>query len=203
MTTATVQKLIDKIDVPDGFDLTDGIGWREGLEDHSVSTRYGRRKMRGAYWLMLASNDRAMIFNISTSNREFSVTGSTMYRRNDTWYTFDRRGIESSFYMDSIGEDPNGIIVMEMKRISDRMAKPAALVIPGLRNMMVSVKRHDEIRRELKAHRCPIITPAGMGVAYRLHTRPSRRRAWDVPADPRTAAFFGVDRLWLERLDWD
>lgn len=128
--------------------------------------------------------------------------GTTGFKTEKGYYsTFDRIGVEDSFY----GSDCKYPLIHELiNEQFERIVKKRELLarvttIPGL-GWSVTPERKEAISQKLKAGKSETFLPSGFGTGKTISTRKTRG---SVPALAETAAFFGVDKLYVTRFDHD
>lgn len=128
-------------------------------------------------------------------------TGHTWYRKPGTnsWFGFDRRGIEDSFYL----KDPSNfekVMTEQIKRIQKSLARDATLIeVPGI-PFRVTPEMLSVQRKSLSEGRSIRFYPGGFGTGYLLSTRKTR---YSKPLPEETATFFGVPKVFYETFDHD
>lgn len=131
-----------------------------------------------------------------------SVTGTTNYKAPDgKWYTFDRPGVDQSFY-DWFMCEPMKYFeeqVTKAKEAIERQRLEPVVEVPGTK-INVTEKRRKQIMADLKSGKSARITPSGFGVGFDLSTKKSSQWSKSVPA---MATFFGVPKLYGDQLDCD
>jgi hypothetical protein len=144
----------------------------------------------------------------------FDITGSghTRFKANGEWYTFDRLGVEDSFYhlpMYKGQKVPslNEIVAEQLARVENRIAyHKTAVKVPGLPGTWtVAHDKVQELKDQLKANGHITFTPAGFGTGYCV-TR--RRPAGPLKygrsrAKPELEEFLEFSPLYVENMDCD
>jgi hypothetical protein len=136
---------------------------------------------------------------------ELNGAGHTNFQTIHGSRTFDRYGIDDSFYVDRHShtvKDVVRIINEEIAKVraSQERAKDQEL-IPGF-GWYTTAKGKQEIIDLLKAGKSKTFTPSGFGTGYRMYTGRCYHQ-WDKRAKPETEAYFGVSPIWLESMDCD
>lgn len=133
--------------------------------------------------------------------------GTTTFDTAQGRRTFDRRGIESSFYWkplyDGDERDPMAVIPEQLARVAERRAAFVGTVrIPGLPGgHVISPGELTKLRTELNSGGQRSFAPAGMGTGYTVTAKRSR---WSKPASKELAAFLDVRRpVYVETYDAD
>ena len=120
-------------------------------------------------------------------------------------YSFDRRGINDSFYGDSDEyPDINKLITEQIakgkKAIEDKKGfNKTAIDVPEI-GYRITPEKKEEISKLLKSGKSYTFAPSGMGTAYEISTKGKSR------FDRRSRAigeFFGVPYVFVSNIDWD
>lgn len=176
-----------------------GIETWDRRDDPTVST------------IALMSDAKATIvlfFRILTYENKVSVDGTTSFlnakgERRD----FDRIGVDSSFGWApawcETAFDPAGIIAEQIKDVQAAIERSkTSIPVPGI-PFLVQPKGLEEMKAKLAAGKYIEFRPSGFGTGYRLIARQPRNSRWMERGSKETCAFFGVDQLWIEKLDCD
>ncbi len=135
------------------------------------------------------------------------ICGTTNYLANGTWYTFDRRGIEDSFYSDydscATKWDVETVILEQIERAEKSIARHEAKgnmieLFPGINVFESDIANKID---EFKENGYISFTPSGMGIGYRI-TR-NRVSRWDSPLSGVALECLGFKNAWVETLDCD
>ncbi len=137
---------------------------------------------------------------------EQSGCGHTNFLIGDTWCSFDRRGVEDSFYHlpmwdDDDTPDLNEIITDQLERIKLAISNHAeAIEVPGI-PFTVSPSRYAALKKSLKAKggRADFM-PSGFGSGY---TITNRSVAGSKRASAETEKFFEISPLFISKFDAD
>jgi hypothetical protein len=193
---------------------------RYGLSDWEVqrynpeeTDKYKRNnRLRGCVSITLRSEKEVLIFRLAKTKEDDTydlshygsarAIGSTHFigARTGSWCTFDRRGIDDSFYTGS-ATDPAEVVREQLERIAKcREASVHYISIPGWR-YNIHKDQLSEVKETLKQGGSHLFTPHGMGTAHRISIRPTCSYASRLPA--QTAKFFDAPVLYAETLDWD
>lgn len=121
--------------------------------------------------------------------------------------TFDRRGIDDSFYveegqtLEQVAETMNEQLE-KVKASRERIAN--SVPVPGLPgSFLVTPEKREEISKLLNAGKTHSFTPGGMGTGYQLYTG-RRQSHFDSVAPKQLREFFGVTKaLFYRMLDCD
>jgi len=147
------------------------------------------------------------LFNADATPGQAAGAGSTSFGTAHGWRTFDRAGVEDSFYVEA--EDTAAAVdekvaaqVARVAESRERIARSEA--VPGLPgNWLVTPERKAEIRARLAGGGTHQFQPAGFGTGYAVRTR---RAPGYAPLPRETAAFFGLPggvHLYAMPLDCD
>jgi hypothetical protein len=134
-------------------------------------------------------------------------TGHTTFTTAKGERTFDRTGVEDSFYLshDATVASVDAEVASQLQRVAESRARLLrSETVPGLPGAWsVTPERKAEIAAALKAGRRHDFRPAGFGTGYSVGTKPVHR--YSGAALPRvTSDFFGVKgTLYYETLDCD
>jgi hypothetical protein len=208
-----LQPIVDAFQTPDGFIRETGEG-RADRQSHY--TEWGGKRTEGR-WLRLTSPSVVIVLNYpdkSTLCHAGSIIadGHTYYLdpiNPDGWYTFDRTGVDDSFYLsapcdwDKDGLDLTKKVQEQLDRIRERLAKSLAagprIDIPHT-GFSVTQGGKVKITERLLGGQGYSLTPSGFGRGLNLRTR--RTSHWDKYR-PDLAAFFGVPEVWVSEFDHD
>ena len=132
--------------------------------------------------------------------------GHTKFKRGTGWMSFDRTGVEDSFYHhamwkeDKHNYDVNQIVAEQLERIAKRRVYyETAVGIPGI-PFTVAPEAVESLKQRLKKVGQISFTPSGFGTGYVIS---KRRSSYAQPASQEMATFFGVSKLWVSTLDCD
>lgn len=133
--------------------------------------------------------------------------GTTNFATAQGRRTFDRRGIEASFYWKPLyagdERDPLAVIPEQLARVAERRAfYENVLKIPGLPSAFVIAPDDlEKLRADLNRGRDRTFTPAGMGTGYTISTKRGR---YGRPASKELVEFLAVKRtVYVESFDAD
>jgi hypothetical protein len=185
-------------------------GWtREVIEHKCVDSDWGQWAYDGMVSVRLLGSTEGIIFRVTTVRNPVKgedpvcFSGTTLFKVNNMWTSFDRRGIDDSFYS-PFGEplpDPLVVTKEQIIRIK-RWREQDALKenVPGTPYRINPQQRSEYCRRLQQG--LPIeFTPSGMGIGKRYHTK--RRTPYAKPAPREMATYFGVSALWMTEFDYD
>jgi len=202
--TKAMRTFAAKIVAPEGFT-------REERDDHySNGQQYdGWHKMLGTLTVMLKSDDVVITFAIedtvdwASKKKALRYNGHTNFKTEKGWRSFDRLGVEDSFYSPWNSKelpDPATVIAEQLERIVKAKAADAERVdIPGLPYRINEAGRKER-SQALKTRGCTTFTPSGFGTGHTVTTKKTR---YGKPLPKATADFFGVQALYVETFDHD
>jgi len=130
--------------------------------------------------------------------------GSTSFKAGDHWATFDRRGVESSFYWKPLWEkderpDIKVILNEQLERIAKhRVYAATAIKVPQI-SFTVSPENLAKLKVTFKNKGYHRFHPSGFGTGYTVSAKPLRHGS---RASKELETFFGVP-LWVETFDAD
>ncbi len=135
--------------------------------------------------------------------------GHTKFKVGESWRTFDRRGIEDSFYhlplyKGHVVPPLPEIVTEQLGRIAkSREYAKTAVTVPGLPNgYTLSPDRLGAMKAQLaKANGMARFSPAGMGQGHEVYRK--RPHSWAQRAKPELEKFFGVSPLYVLAFDHD
>lgn len=184
---ALLKRLVKKVVPPAGVDAA----WSTQAEADFTS--------RGEHWRVRRGDDIEVRFWLHGD-------GETRFRAQGTWRTFERRGIESSFYWigwDGEIRDIGELVVEQIKRCEERIAYySTALTIPEV-GSTVQPDRLPQLKLTLKKECMLTFPPSGMGTGHIVHTK-RPRQTWGVRrATQELEKFFGIEGLWITTFDAD
>ncbi len=217
-----VQAFIDGIETPPGWSKTVGDGWHDGFSAERSSWS-GQPWWRETRWALLTNEDDSIRIAVDVNNGPemhaprgqtpggrrkraralISGSGHTAYKdESGTWRTFDRRGVDDSFYLGAYGDnDVNLVVQKQIERVASARERSKQMVqIPGF-GFRIHQDQVEAVKKKLQSGGSHTFTPAGFGTGHRLSTK--RTASWSKPLPPETAEFFGVRQLWDEHFDHD
>jgi hypothetical protein len=188
-------------------------GWATAIGDDSYWIASGKVE-RPNYTLTSPDGGIEIIFRTGGC-------GTTKFRVGDKWYTFDRHGVDSSFYWLDWGLseakkkkktlDIGKIIAEQIARVQDRLLFHAgALDVPEIGHK-IAPERKGVLTAALKSEGHITFTPSGFGTGYTVAifshvTKNGSKIAGFSRWRRATAAlddFFNVGPLWIETFDCD
>jgi hypothetical protein len=187
------KKRMSKIKMPEGFTGTFGEEkWPPGNETYH-------------HFELVKENDTKIKFDLSGC-------GHTSFMVGDGWRSFDRTGVEDSFYHTKVykGDDRvidlDTIIAEQLKRIAERREYyKSAVEVPGLpAKFTVAPDGVAGLKASIKNNGHLSFTPSGFGVGYCVTKRPQQGlRYGEVRAKPELEKFLDHSPLYVHTLDCD
>jgi hypothetical protein len=132
--------------------------------------------------------------------------GHTSFKTPRGWLSFDRRGVEDSFYHRPLFKgdkkrDLNELVTEQLERVRDRQAYYAAAVpIPGI-PFTVAPDGVEGLKERLKKGSLTF-TPSGFGTGYVVSKRPQRGQQ-SKRATSELETFLGSSPLFVSTFDAD
>lgn len=133
------------------------------------------------------------------------ASGHTSFDTSKGRMSFDRTGVEDSFYVDwdDTLEMVNEKISRQLEKVAasrERLTKAVTVPVLGYN---LSPERFEQYKATLKAGKTVSMDPSGFGTGHLLSTKPRLARYGVKKADPKINEFFGVGPLWIEEFDHD
>lgn len=137
--------------------------------------------------------------------------GSTSFKCPDgKWRTFDRRGVDWSFYSQSLWDgddrelDPTKIVQEQVSKIAERLTYyAAAITVPGLEgSFTVSPEGLVELRTRIKQNGVVHFAPSGFGRGYTV-TKRRTRQFGERRATQELESFLNSTPLFVVAVDCD
>ena len=165
-------------------------------------------------WGWGENKDNWLVFIVSSPEAKIqfdqSGTGHVSFKTEKGWFSFDRRGVEDSFYWkplydkDDRETDPNKIIVEQLARIAKRQEYySSAVSIPGI-PFTVAPDGITALKQRLTKEGSVSFHPAGFGTGYVVTRRkPKMLKYGNKRAAPETEQFFGSSPLYVSTFDAD
>ena len=129
--------------------------------------------------------------------------GHVNYTHNGGHYSYDRRGVEDSFYNGNrFDANPNDQITEQLARIeASRGRIDNSVEIPVL-GRLISNERLAEVRKDFQSKKSEGFgsQPSGFGTAYYITKNQTR---WSKRADERLEKFFGYSPLYIQESEMD
>lgn len=187
-----LEKLAPKIHVPTGFETRwqDGYSW----QGHTAKDFVIFNKELDVEFICRPGGD-----------------GTTRFKNGDHYSTYDRTGVESSFYwleMD-YGPKPKAPKLADMAEIvkdhlvrieKSRDYQKTAISVPQI-GFTVSPKTRVEYTQRLKTQGHISFTPSGFGTGYTISTK--KLYSYSTAASKELVDFWGVGPLWVSTMDCD
>lgn len=169
-------------------------------------------ELEGACTVILRSETEALVWRVSRPDPEKTwmledgacgVSGTTEFVGDQgSWRTFDRRGVEDSFYTGSL-RDPAEVVKEQLERIEkSREVGKQMISVPNF-GWRVHRDALPKIKEKLRNGGSHFFTPSGFGTGYRVSVRRPSHRYGVEKLSAETAAFFDVPVLWAESVDCD
>ena len=195
-----VRRFIDEfLTIPQGFTKEEDLEWPDKIWMSGPS-------------LTLRSSEEEIefIFRFSEFENILSITGTTRFKSAGVWYSFDRIGVDSSFYLAEDGdwEEPfekvNEVLKKQFERIAQsRERLERSKPVPGI-GFMLTPERIEKISRTLKAGGTETLMPSGFGTGYQLIGKKVRAGQWGPQiASKALKDFFKVPVLYVQSFDAD
>jgi hypothetical protein len=188
-----VKKFMDALAIPEGFTKT------FGTEDYS----WGKEKVLHPSVIFTKGTDiEIKIVITSPTDKYMAGSGHTSFNTKLGRRTFDRRGVEDSFYVEPglDVEKTNAQILRQIEKVAEsvaRMERSKAIPVLGF---TVTPEAFEEIKAKLAKGKSHTFTPAGFGTGYVISKKRSRFARF---CDQQVIDFFGVGALYQETLDCD
>ena len=129
--------------------------------------------------------------------------GHTNYTHNGGHYSYDRCGVEDSFYNGhDFDLDPNAQILEQLARIDEsRVRIDNSVTIPVI-GRLISKDRLAEVRKDFKSKKSQGFSshPSGFGMAYYITKKQTR---WARRADAKIEKFFEYSPLYIQDIEMD
>lgn len=216
----TVAAFVASVQAPAGFVKTTGRGTHTGMELYPEDK--SRPWPNNSTWILLENVDAGIKIAINISDLpsqrykageklpitntidDLDCSGHTVFKtEKGGWATFDRRGVEDSFYLGSYGDSPADVsrVIQEqlVKIEASKETSKKMVTIPGF-GYSVHQDQLESLKKKLASGQSHSFTPSGFGTGHRVSTKKSRY-ATKMPAE--TAKFFGVTALYDETFDHD
>lgn len=188
-----------------GIETPAGLRRTEGVEQQA----WGNFEPRPQ--LVLESDDVRIEINFSSDASYMLADGHVSFNSSQGWRTFDRRGVDDSFYIDNprkqySDEDPTPAANEAIKDFLERKIPEARAridgseAVPGLNGRLASKAQKQELADKGSVQ----LYPSGFGTGYHFFTGATWANQPDVrEASPEQKAFFGVKNLWVSTFDCD
>ncbi len=208
MNTQITQGMRDyaaRIQAPEGWTRTELENtWSNGNADDTDSTI-------GMLTVVLAGEAEKVIFRLEMRDkwcsgeclgRRVAYSGTTQFKTERGWLSFDRRGVSDSFASPYDGPlpDPAQVVAEQLQRVEKFREEDADRIdVPGIGHR-ITPRMREEYSAQLRAGKTIAFIPSGFGTGLRYSVKKAR---WATPAAPALAAFFGVPKLYCETVDCD
>lgn len=182
------------IPVPEGFASEAFVEDWPGMEAQILGRKF-------------VGHDGTTSIRVESDQRESDwliASGHVDFKTSQGRFSFDRRGVEDSFYVDA-GDTPEDVgrkIEEQIARVLERRAAHEKAEKVPFFGHVVTPERRAEMSAALRAGRTATLRPSGFGTAYVLSAK-KRRGPEAGLARPDVAAFFGLKRVYVEKQDWD
>ena len=196
----------------DGFERTEVEGF--ATEHETYTGERGGGFGEGTLSVVLKSPEVELYFRLNMAEdwkagkklpASVHFSGTTRFKTERGWRSFDRAGVEDSFsnpYGGSLPE-PAEVVKEQLERIAKWRAADAERIDVPTIGYRIAPATRDEYAAKLKKGLPITFTPSGFGIGKR-YTVKRPRHAWEPTKAPtELAAFFGVPELWLETFDHD
>lgn len=174
----------------------------EGFTTKLVTERFGTKGDHNFTYVVKSEEQGIEIVfdQYGGGHTNFKVEGQ------NSWLTFDQRGISDSFYHhpqwegDTREYDLNALFKEQLQRISDqREYLKVAKAVPGI-PFKVSPDRLVNLKAQLKKGKPISFVPGGFGIGYQIS---SKKFAGFVRASGAMEDFFGVQPLFIQSIECD
>lgn len=133
--------------------------------------------------------------------------GTTTFSTAHGERTFDRTGVESSFYHRLFGNeavDLDAMVKEQLGRIEERRTYLASSIQVPVVKYRIQPEDVARYRSQLKKRGVISFMPSGFGTGYTITTKPVRKlRHGEKRATPELEMFFGVSPLYISTMDCD
>ena len=128
----------------------------------------------------------------------------TVYSAKGKRFTFDRLGVEASFYFESVEKLPEQIAEQRelVKQAQTRLANTSSFNL-GPVTLMLTPERLQQIVDTIKSGKTHTYMPSGFGTGYYFSTKASIRSRWDrAQASPELVKLVGQP-VYVSQFDAD
>lgn len=191
-----VERFIEQLAVPEGFTKT------RGTEDYS----WGKEKILHPSVTLSKGTEIEIKIVLSSPDAEYiRGSGHTSFDTKLGRRTFDRRGVDDSFYVDDVDtvETVNEKVKRQIEKVAESVSRLARSMSVPKWGFSVTPEQLDEIKAKLNKGQSHTFTPAGFGTGYVISKPGRKRNRWAKPAPQEIVDFFGVGRLEYDTLDCD
>jgi len=169
-----------------------------------MKTPKGFKRVTSSDTVTFTSDDIIIEVHYDPNSDGDTISGSTKYNSAQGWRTYDRYGVEDSFYLGKYGEPINEVdrvLNEEIQRAKKGIEESKSLIgVPQI-PFMITEKSRVTYSEKLKSGKCISFTPSGFGIGYTLSVK--RRSRWSTKGSKELAKFFGVSSLYIEENDCD
>jgi len=213
----TVAAFVASVQAPAGFVKSTGRGSHTGME---LWAETASRKVDST-WILLENADAGIKIAINVSDfpsqrykagkkipcrntlDDLTCDGHTVFKTDKGWRSFDRRGVEDSFYLGNYGDSPadvSKVIQVQLERIVESKETSKKMVaIPGF-GFSVHQDQLEALKKKLASGLSHTFMPSGFGTGHIICINKSR---FGTRMSAETAKFFGVPALYDETFDAD
>jgi hypothetical protein len=188
-------KRMKAVKVPEGFRM-DLVIEERGWRNNPLSVR-----------VYVITNDKVEVRFDQTGSGHTNWNMTENKHGQRTWSTFDRRGVEDSFYHlplydgDKTRYNVNKILTEQLRRVASSLIHEAlAFPVPGIPGHTVSSEQLEKLQARLKKHGQISFHPSGFGTGYIITTKYVRGAR---TASVGTEKFFGVSPLFISTIEMD
>lgn len=208
-TFLTADILADSITI-DHFTCSTRIEKWTGMPDSSVFTLVGDGiTIEAKFHLPVEWDTDKKVYNLiklkNLRHSECQAVGHTSFTTDKGTRTFDRTGVEDSFYI-NYNDDIAAVqakLEGQIKKVAESRERIKGMInIPGI-PFLTSPEGKSQITTLLRAGKSHSFTPSGFGTGYQIYSRKAPFDRYDGRAKPETEAFFEVSPLWVRQLDCD
>jgi hypothetical protein len=211
----TAERVLKTLKVPEGFttEILDG----SRCSEYALSPNWRADKYDAGYKTLVFRNEALNIILLVVVREGLQfidelMSGHTLYKEGTMWLSYDRTGVEDSFYIAHPEyaktrtwhkEPPGGELNHQVNRVLDQRKRVSEgggwVSIPEI-GFRVLASNVAEMKAEFKRTGHKSFTPSGFGTGYHLSLRPSSRYA---KISPKLAEFFEVPAVWVSTMDCD
>jgi hypothetical protein len=120
-------------------------------------------------------------YDTKTGHKYGGFSGHTHFELDGKWSTFDRYGVEDSFYLDFETGDLNVKVTEQLKRIKekrDRVAEGGGFITLPQVGYRVTRKWVEQAILTLRSGKTVSLHPSGFGTGYTLFSKLAGRKRW-------------------------
>lgn len=180
-----LKKMASKFPVPEGFTTE----WRENYDYNGTTAFVMKKEKDGVEFIFRPGGP-----------------GTCKFKIGDGWRTFDRCGVDDSFYWKPLFKGDEVNLEETFEELFKRIAKSrefslTAISVPEIGHS-VSPERLTTLKAELNKNGFISFHPSGFGTGYNV-TKKTTRRYGVKRATKALEDFFGVAPLFIETFDCD